>query len=123
MKSTENFFSKVNVHIIQCDADIQEDAKITSQEEFDNYIDHMKIRGLGGTDFRPVFEYVDQLCALKEFSNLKGLIYFTDGWGTYPKKMPEYQTAFVFLDDEDNNYEVPPWAIKVVIQSEEIEFL
>ena len=120
MKSTEHFFSKVNVHIIQCDADIQEDAKITSQEEFDNYIDHMQIRGLGGTDFRPVFEYVDQLCALKEFSNLKGLIYFTDGWGTYPKKMPEYQTAFVFLDDEDNNYEVPPWAIKVILNSNEI---
>ena len=120
MKSTENFFSKVNVHIIQCDADIQEDSKITSQEEFDNYIDHMQIRGLGGTDFRPVFEYVDQLCALKEFSNLKGLIYFTDGWGTYPKKMPDYQTAFVFLDDENNNYEVPPWAIKVILNSDEI---
>lgn len=120
MKSTENFFSKVNIHIIQCDADIQEDAKITSQEEFDNYIDHMQIRGLGGTDFRPVFDYVYQLRTSKEFSNLKGLIYFTDGWGTFPGRMPDYQTAFVFLDDEYNNYEVPSWAIKVILDSNEI---
>ena len=80
----------------------------------------MKIHGLGGTDFRPVFDYVDQLRSSKEFTDLKGLIYFTDGWGTFPKKMPDYQTAFVFLDDENNNYEVPPWAIKVILNSDEI---
>ena len=55
LKSTESFFSKINVHILQCDATIQEDAKITSQDEFDEYLKGMKLRGLGGTDFRPVF--------------------------------------------------------------------
>ena len=35
LKSTESFFSKINLHIIQCDADIQEDVKITTQQEFD----------------------------------------------------------------------------------------
>ena len=120
LKSTESFFTKINLHIIQCDATIQEDAKITSQEEFDDYIKTMKIRGLGGTDFRPVFGYVDYLREQKEFTNLKGLIYFTDGFGTFPERMPEYQTAFVFLDEESNNPEVPPWAIKLVVQKEEI---
>ena len=120
LKSTESFFSKINVHIIQCDATIQEDAKITSQEEFDEYLKHMTIRGLGGTDFRPVFSYVDWLREKKEFQNLKGLIYFTDGWGTFPAKKPDYETAFVFIDDGMNNYDVPPWAIKLVLQKEEI---
>ena len=120
LKSTESFFSKINVHIIQCDATIQEDAKITSQEEFDAYLKSMTIRGLGGTDFRPVFSYVDWLREKKEFQNLKGLIYFTDGWGTFPAKKPEYETAFVFIDDGKNNYAVPPWAIKLVLQKEEI---
>ena len=120
LKSTESFFSKINVHIIQCDATIQEDAKITSQEEFDEYIKAMKIRGLGGTDFRPVFSYVDWLREKKEFQNLKGLIYFTDGWGTFPAKKPDFETAFVFVDDGVNNYDVPPWAIKLVLQKEEI---
>ena len=120
LKSTESFFTKINLHIIQCDATIQEDAKITTQEEFDAYIKAMKIHGLGGTDFRPVFGYVDWLREKKEFTNLKGLIYFTDGFGTFPEKMPKYQTAFVFLDEEYNNYDVPPWAIKLVLQRKEI---
>lgn len=48
MKSTESFFSKINVHIIQCDTEIQEDAKITNQEEFDTYIQTMQLKGFGG---------------------------------------------------------------------------
>ena len=120
LQSTESFFSRINVHILQCDATIQEDAKITGREEFDAYLKTMKLRGLGGTDFRPVFSYVDWLREKKEFQNLKGLIYFTDGWGTFPEKKPDYETAFVFVDDGMNNYNVPPWAIKLVLQKEEI---
>lgn len=120
LKSTESFFSKINLHIIQCDADIQEDKKITCQEDFDEYLKTMQIRGLGGTDFRPVFEYVEQLRKDKEFINLKGLIYFTDGFGAFPERKPDYDTAFIFIDDEYNNPDVPPWAIKLVLQSDEI---
>lgn len=120
LKSTESFFSKINVHIVQCDADIQEHVKITSQEEFDDYLEHMEIHGLGGTDFRPVFDLVDELIDNKEFSNLKGLIYFTDGYGVFPNKKPNYDTAFVFIEDNYGQPEVPPWAIKLVLQSEEI---
>ena len=120
LKSTESFFSKINLHIIQCDADIQEDKKITCQEDFDEYLKTMQIRGLGGTDFRPVFEYVERLRKDKEFTNLKGLIYFTDGFGAFPARKPDYDTAFVFIDDEYNNPDVPPWAIKLVLQKDEI---
>ncbi len=120
LQSTESFFSKINVHIIQCDTEIQEDAKITSREDFDRYLNNMKLRGLGGTDFRPVFSYVDELIRNKEFQNLKGLIYFTDGYGDFPAKKPDYDTAFVFIDDGINNYDVPPWAIKLILQKEEI---
>lgn len=120
LKSTESFFSKINLHIIQCDANIQEDIRITNQADFDAYLKTMKIRGLGGTDFRPVFDYVDGLRRQKEFKNLKGLIYFTDGYGTFPAKKPAYETAFVFVEDEYNNPDVPPWAIKLVLQKDEI---
>ena len=99
---------------------MQEAVKITSQEEFENYIKNMKLCGFGGTDFRPVFELTDKLIKEKEFTNLKGLIYFTDGFGEFPKKKPDYETAFVFIDDEENNYDVPSWAIKLVLKPEEI---
>ena len=120
MKSTESFFSKINVHIIQCDSSIQEHVKITSEEEFDEYLTSMTIHGLGGTSFRPVFEFVDDLIRAGEFTNLKGLIYFTDGWGAFPEHKPAYETAFVFLQDDYYNPDVPPWAIKLVLQSDEI---
>lgn len=120
LKSTESFCNRINLHIIQCDEDIQEAVKITNQEEFDQYLQNMTIKGLGGTDFRPVFSYVDKLIHENEFTNLKGLLYFTDGCGTFPEKMPPYQTAFVFIDDEYNNPDVPPWAVKVVLQKDEI---
>lgn len=120
LKSTESFFTKINLHIIQCDADIQEDKKVTCQEDFDEYLRTMQIRGLGGTDFRPVFEYVEQLRNKKEFINLKGLIYFTDGYGEFPAKKPDYDTAFVFIDDDYNNPDVPPWAIKLILKKDEI---
>ena len=120
LKSEETFFAKINIYIIQCDAEIQEVKRITSQEEFDNYIKNFTIKGLGGTDFRPVFTYVDKLVAEKAFTNLKGLIYFTDGCGIFPAKKPLYQTAFVFIQDQWNNLNVPPWAIKLMLEPEEI---
>lgn len=120
LKQQESFFTKINLHIIQCDAAIQEDVKITSQEEFDAYLNTMQLRGFGGTDFRPVFDYVEQLRQAGEFTNLKGLIYFTDGYGAFPAYQPDYHTAFVFIDDEYNNPDVPVWAIKLVLQKDEI---
>ncbi len=121
LKNEESFFTRFNLHIIQCDTEIKEDVRISNQQEFDNYLSEMKIRGLGGTDFRPVFEYVDELIANNEFNNLKGLIYFTDGYGEYPVKQPSYNTAFVFVEDGYENFEVPIWAIKLILQPDEIK--
>ena len=120
LKSTESFFSKINLHIIQCDAYIQEHIKITTQDEFDEYLKNMQIKGLGGTDFRPVFSKVNELIKNKEFRNLKGLIYFTDGYGIFPERKPDYDTAFVFVKDDYEIPEVPPWAIKLVLEQKDI---
>ncbi len=121
LKQTENFFTRINLHIIQCDTEVQEDHKITSAEEFETFIKTMELKGFGGTDFRPVFTYVDQLIEEREFENLKGLIYFTDGQGTYPTKKPDYDTAFIFLDEDYvETPDVPPWAIKLVLSTDDV---
>lgn len=120
LKQEESYFKKINLHMIQCDAEIQEDVKITSQEEFERYIKTVQMRGFGGTDFRPVFSYVEELRRAKEFHNLKGLIYLTDGYGVFPEKKPDYSTAFVFINEQYEIPDVPPWAIKLVLQPEEI---
>ena len=61
----------------------------------------------------------DRLCTEKKFSNLRGLLYFTDGMGTYPAKRPAYDTAFLFLGERFDDANVPPWAMKVVLDEEE----
>ena len=76
------------------------------------YAKNFKVKGGGGTDFRPVFEYVKKLEADHVLTNLKGLIYFTDGYGIYPELPTPYKTAFVFLDTYDERL-VPPWAMRV----------
>ena len=117
LRQQENFFTKINLHIIQCDAAIQEDAVITSQRDFDEYLKTMKLHGFGGTDFRPVFTYVDQLIHQGAFTNLKGLVYFTDGRGIFPERPPRYDAAFVFLDDGgEEPPEVPVWAIRLTLE-------
>lgn len=121
LQSTESFFSRINLHIIQCDAKIQEDVKITSQADFDHYLQGMRIKGLGGTDFRPVFQRVEKMIQEKEFVNLKGLIYFTDGYGTFPERMPPYKTAFVFVEEGYEIPEVPVWAMKLILTKEDME--
>lgn len=121
LKQSESFFHKVNVHIIQCDMEVQSDTKITCDEDFDVFLASGKLRGFGSTDFRPVFDYVDEQIAMGEFENLKGLIYFTDGYGIYPDRMPAYDTIFVFLNEDDKKPEVPVWAMEVVLDEPEIE--
>lgn len=116
----ENFFRKINLHIIQCDATIQSDVKITDKEEFKEYMRNVEFHGFGGTDFRPVFEYVNEMIDHHEFDDLRGLIYFTDGNGVYPKRRPDYETAFVFVDDDEFDYEVPSWAMKLVLETSDI---
>lgn len=121
MQEGENFFHKINVHIIQCDNEVRQDTKITKREQFDDFMEKGKLTGFGSTDFRPVFEYVEKLREEQEFDNLKGLLYFTDGYGIYPEQMPDYDVAFVFLHEDDNAPKVPPWAIKLVLDEEELE--
>ena len=120
LKGTESFSSKINVHIIQCDNEVRSDTKITSDSDFDDFIAHAKLSGYGGTDFRPAFDYVDELIDEGEYENFKGLIYFTDGYGIYPGKAPEYDTMFVFVKRDELKPEVPWWGIRVELQEDEI---
>lgn len=121
LAESESYFKRVNIHIIQCDDKIQSDQLITSKDEMQAYMRDFTVIGQGGTDFRPAFEYVNQLIRLGRFTKLKGLIYFTDGKGIYPVKMPPYETAFVFLEDQYEDLSVPPWAIKLILTPEDIE--
>ncbi len=112
----DNFFQQVRIYIIECDDQVQRIEKITRMEDMKKYSEGIHVEGGFGTDFRPVFEKVEELKSEKAFDNLKGLIYFTDGYGTYPEKPTDYDTAFVFPEDGDiDDEKAPDWALKLYI--------
>lgn len=119
LKERESFFRRMNLHIIQADNRVQKDHLVTTEEELIALMDRFELAGGGGTDFRPAFDYVTRLCEEKKFHNLRGLLYFTDGLGTYPARRPPYETAFLFLGEKFDDAGVPPWAMKVVLEEDE----
>ncbi len=116
----ENFFAKMNVWIIQCDCVIEHVAQIHNKREWEAYLRELQIYGRAGTDFRPVFKYIEKQKEKGTIGALKGLLYFTDGDGAYPREAPDYQTAFVFVDKSPAMTLVPSWA-KVLRVGEDIE--
>jgi hypothetical protein len=86
LKSTEQrFSSRVNIHIVQCDSQVQSVTKITNETEMKELLDHFestfraRISGPCSNSGRAVEQ--------KEFKNLKGMIYFTTRRGL-PQKKP-----------------------------------
>ena len=106
----ENFFKKLRVHIIQCDCYVQEDVRVTCEKEWKEYLKHIKIQGGGGTDFRPVFQYVNKMIVDRRLKNLKALLYFTDGDGIYPREKPDYEAVFLLTKEPPKEANVPSWA-------------
>lgn len=116
LKEEDLFFRRFLLHIIQCDNQIQRDDCITCQEELDWYLEDLQVKGGGGTDFRPAFERIEEL-RKTHLHRLKGVLYFTDGCGIYPREMPDYQVTFVFLKYRYDDIDVPDWAGKLVLDA------
>ncbi len=117
LKSSESFDNKVRIKIIQCDTEIQHIDDLNSLDELHKWCKTMQIYGGGGTDFSPVFKRVDLMLEQGELKDLGGLIYLTDGYGTYPNYVPKYKSAFVFCDQNHDESSVPPWAMRVFINT------
>lgn len=116
LNETGLFFRSFKLHIIECDDRVQSDIVIADVNDLKKYTDEFQVSGGYGTDFRPVFNYVNDLISQKELSHLKGLIYFTDGYGEYPSEATTYETAFVFPDSKEyDDSKVPEWAVKLYL--------
>ncbi|MDY3282094.1 vWA domain-containing protein [Dysosmobacter sp.] len=121
LRSTGTFTRKVNIRILQCDDRVRSDRVIRDLEELRDYMEHFELVGGSATDFRPVFEHVAHLQEQGAFTQLRGLLYFTDGMGIYPKKRPPYDTAFIMMEDPGASFPVPPWAIRLTLTEPELE--
>jgi len=84
-------YPNYEIDLITADAKVQSFKTFLPGEPLD-----YEISGGGGTDFRPVFEYVDRHI---DYPTL--LIYFTDGEGTYPKEEVTYDVLWVMPESRD----------------------
>ncbi len=120
LNSTDFFRSNFEIHIIQCDTQIQDIAIIKSSKELEDYMNNLVLHGFGGTNFSPVFRYVDELYENSSKKELNGLIYFTDGDGIYPPKMPQYKNVFVIHDNGFDKSRLPIWATPLYIDKNQL---
>ena len=112
---------KMKLTLIQCDVKIQSITEITGEDDPAELLSDLKLLGWGGTDFRPVFRYLDACQEGKvEGKRFRGLLYLSDGMGAFPDKPPDYPTAFLFPREqrawEEQFYNnIPDWVIQVGI--------
>ncbi len=120
LKSTDFFTSETEVHIIQCDSEIKEVKILKTAQEIEEYIKNISLKGFGGTDFRPVFQYVDEIFTSSQKNEVNGLIYFTDGDGVYPKQMPKFKSVFIINDSCFDKAKMPLWATPLFLDSQDL---
>lgn len=90
------------ITVITTDAQVHEVVKIRNVKEF---LAKVKFKGGGGTNFTDVFEKIKK-CAL--------MVFFTDGYATYPEKSPKYPVLWVLTKDNQK----PPFGKVVYILEE-----
>lgn len=121
LRNIGQFFSSSEVHIIECDEHVQDEIVVRDISDLEKYAESFHVKGGFGTDFRPVFSYIEEKRRTGEIRDMEALMYFTDGMGIYPEKPTDYDTAFVFFNDEElDDSKVPDWAMKLYIRGENL---
>lgn len=81
------------MHLISCDTRIHQHVEFVPGDSLMTF----QPEGGGGTDFRPIFEAIEQLPEPPAC-----LIFLTDLWGTFPDKTPDYPVLWANYGDKDN---------------------
>ena len=121
LRNIGQFFKTSTVYIIECDEHVQKELLIHEPGDLEKYASEFHVKGGFGTDFRPVFAWVEEKRKAGEIEDMEALMYFTDGMGVYPQKPADYDTAFVFFNDEEmDDTKVPDWAVRLYIDGEKV---
>lgn len=80
---------RARITLLTCDSDLNYGCPWYF-EAWDEFTYDVEIRGGGGTNFRPVFEWVDEQDRAPD-----AVIYFTDAQGTFPVDEPHYPVVWL----------------------------
>lgn len=89
------------IYLLACDAEVHYAQTMvigegTSEDEIRELLVSADLKGGGGTDFRPVFEWVEKNRIWPD-----AMVYFTDSYGTFPDKAPRYPVIWGIVGDYD----------------------
>jgi predicted metal-dependent peptidase len=85
--------SPARVTLIWCDATVQRVDEIEDIDDL-NHARKLGAQGGGGTDFRPVFKHIRD-----GGEEPAALVYFTDGYGSFPDLAPDYPVIWAMTTD------------------------
>ncbi len=91
IESIMQSYPNYEIDLITADAKIQSHRVFLPGESLD-----YEVSGGGGTDFRPVFEYIDNYI---DYPTL--LLYFTDAEGTFPANEPGYDLLWLIPEERE----------------------
>jgi len=89
-KSIMQSFPAVSIELIIADAKVHGHYSLQGGENMD-----FQLKGGGGTDYRPVFEYIDANLPMSSM-----LLYFTDGEGIFPRIPPPYEVLWALSQNK-----------------------
>lgn len=90
-KSIMQSFPAVSIELIIADAKVHGHYSFQGGENMD-----FQLKGGGGTDYRPVFEYIDANLPMSSM-----LLYFTDGEGIFPRIPPSYEVLWALSNQKN----------------------
>lgn len=94
VESIMNTFSNYEIDLLIADAKVQEHHILYPGDELS-----YNIKGGGGTNFENTFTYINE-----NIVDVNLLLYFTDGFGTFPKDEAKYNTVWILTN---KNIDVP----------------
>ncbi|MCR5735218.1 MAG: VWA-like domain-containing protein [Lachnospiraceae bacterium] len=109
-----------NIYLIQCDDGIHNVRILEDMEGLSEIKDSMTFEGFGGTDFCPVFNWIDENIAANN-EEVDCLLYFSDGEGRFPDKAPvsDYPVIFALPGKEyQGEKKIPDWITVTVMDKE-----
>ena len=90
------------IHVVWCDAQVHKVDEVNESSD----IDQLKPKGGGDTDFRPVFDWIDEQNFVPD-----ALVYLTDMMGSFPDQAPAYPVVWGDIFDRVK----PPFGDHVVV--------
>lgn len=118
-EETADHISFEKIYVIQCDEQIQKVSEYSRIDELDPGEERYECQGFGGTDFRPVFRWIDRNL-INHGEQVDLLLYFSDAWGSFPKDECGYPVMFVLPESGSaDKRQIPEWIDTVVMNEDQ----